>query len=131
VRDTAQCGAPTTRSPRLAGLALARCLRAGCVSTNASRGGEVQRIFSPTMMLAELIVPDLGAKGSNPLACSSRFPNLMFSMRRWRREPQVSWGFAAVAWGLENATPPRIALWRCQILRSSGVGRFTRQASSH
>jgi len=29
--------------------------------------------------------------------CSSRFSNLTFSTRRRRREPQVSWGFAAMA----------------------------------
>jgi len=39
----------------------------------------------------------VGVEGSNPFARSSRFSNLKFSTRRRRREPQVSWGFAALA----------------------------------
>lgn len=63
--------------------------------------------------------------------CSSRFPNLAFVFQSQRREPQVSWGFAATAWGLENAITPEIALRRLESLRSSGVGRFNPQALSH
>ena len=60
--------------------------------------------------------------------CSSRFPNLTFPFRRQRREPQVSWGCAAGAWGLENATTALSVSPVSFSLRSSGLARFNLQA---